>query len=111
MKKIIALGLAAVIAAGAAATTAAPAVAAQPKVFFNFGFGPGFGPGWGPGWGPGYHPGPFYQPYYYHARPRMHRVSAHVRWCLNHYRTYNPATNLYFKKKGVPAVCHSPFRY
>jgi hypothetical protein len=38
-------------------------------------------------------------------------VSRHVQWCLDHYRTYNPATNLFFIKKGVPAVCISPFSY
>jgi len=49
--------------------------------------------------------------------PRLHpyrhfyRTSPHVQWCLSHYRTYNPATNLYFIKKGVPAVCISPFSY
>ncbi len=33
----------------------------------------------------------------------------HVQWCLAHYRTYNPSTNTFFIKKGVPAVCVSPF--
>ena len=35
--------------------------------------------------------------------------SPHVSWCLNHYRTYNPATNTYFARPGVPAVCYSPY--
>ncbi len=35
--------------------------------------------------------------------------SPHVSWCLSHYRTYNPATNTYFARPGVPAVCYSPY--
>lgn len=35
--------------------------------------------------------------------------SPHVAWCLSHYRTYNPATNTYFARRGVPAVCYSPY--
>jgi hypothetical protein len=37
------------------------------------------------------------------------RYSPHVAWCLDHYRTYNPATNTYFRRPGVPAVCYSPY--
>jgi hypothetical protein len=33
----------------------------------------------------------------------------HVQWCLARYKTYNPYTNTYFIKKGVPAVCYSPY--
>ncbi len=33
----------------------------------------------------------------------------HVAWCLGHYRTYDPATNTYFRRPGVPAVCYSPY--
>jgi hypothetical protein len=36
-------------------------------------------------------------------------TSAHVEWCLSRYRTYNPATNTYFRKPGIPAVCYSPY--
>ena len=35
--------------------------------------------------------------------------NAHVRWCVKRYKTYDPATNLYFRSPGVPAFCHSPF--
>ncbi|MDX3928254.1 MAG: BA14K family protein [Shinella sp.] len=50
----------------------------------------------------------------YHARryyrPRPYRGNAHVRWCLNRYRTYNPATNRYHAGGGVYRVCYSPYR-
>ncbi len=50
---------------------------------------------------------------YYYGYPRPYGYyrgySPHVQWCLNHYRTYNPATNTYFRRPGVPAVCYSPY--
>ena len=33
----------------------------------------------------------------------------HVRWCLNRYRTYNPATNRYHAGGGVYPACRSPW--
>jgi hypothetical protein len=36
---------------------------------------------------------------------------SHVAWCESRYRTYNPATDTYFVRPGVPAVCHSPYYY
>jgi hypothetical protein len=48
--------------------------------------------------------GPRY-PYRYHSSAR----SLHVQWCASHYKTYNPYTNTFFIKKGVPAVCVSPY--
>ena len=35
----------------------------------------------------------------------------HLAWCLAHYKTYNPATNRFFIKRGVSAVCVSPYPY
>ncbi len=38
-----------------------------------------------------------------------HRSSEHVVWCSNHYRTYDPTTNL-FKGKGYRLYhCNSPY--
>ena len=127
MKKLFALGLAAVIAAGAISTTASEA-AAKPWGYYPYS-GPLFGPSrsFGPRNGatlffgsPGFsfsfgapvyrsYPRPFYRTF----RAPMYRVSnPHVAWCFRHYpNTYNPATNIYFVKKGVPAVCISPFSY
>ena len=34
---------------------------------------------------------------------------AHVRWCLNHYRTYNPRNNTYAGFDGYRRRCRSPF--
>jgi hypothetical protein len=60
----------------------------------------------------GYYAPPPPRPYYRYHRGYNNYYgggSAHVNWCLNRYRTYNPATNTYFRKPGVPAVCHSPY--
>jgi len=35
--------------------------------------------------------------------------SAHQQWCLQRYRSYNPSTNIYFIRRGVPAYCNSPY--
>ncbi len=61
----------------------------------------------------------YYYGGYWYARPYW-RVPApvprprayggrHVRWCLNHYRTYNPATNLFVGHDGRHHPCRSPF--
>lgn len=58
---------------------------------------------------PYYGPRRYYRPRY--DRPRYYGGrSAHVRWCLNRYRTYNPATNRYHAGGGVYRVCYSPYR-
>ncbi|WP_408015577.1 BA14K family protein [Rhizobium alarense] len=59
------------------------------------------------------YPRRYYRPRYY--RPPVYRApvyggSAHVRWCLNRYRTYNPATNRYHAGGGVYPICYSPYR-
>lgn len=35
--------------------------------------------------------------------------NAHVRWCLNRYRTYNPRTNTYAAFDGYRRRCNSPY--
>ena len=65
-------------------------------LLFGFGFGPQLYP---------------YQTYYPLQTYSTYSTSPHVEWCLNQYRTYNPSTNLFFIKKGVPAACVSPFSY
>ena len=35
--------------------------------------------------------------------------SAHVEWCLNRYRTYDPATDTYSPRVGERAYCNSPY--
>ena len=47
------------------------------------------------------------RPYY---RPRHYGYNDHVRWCLNHYRSYVPATNRYKTHSGYWKVCYSPYR-
>jgi hypothetical protein len=77
-----------------------------------------------------YHPGPFY-PYYNPGpaivgsifnsilgvipravpAPRIYAgTNPHVAWCMR-YRTYNPATNTYFVRRGVAKACVSPYPY
>ncbi|HUE47510.1 MAG TPA: BA14K family protein [Aestuariivirgaceae bacterium] len=35
--------------------------------------------------------------------------SAHVQWCLNRYRTYDPRTDTYIPRVGERAYCNSPY--
>ncbi len=49
------------------------------------------------------------RPYDRYPHYRRSYYNSHVQWCLDHYRTYNPATNTYFRKPGVPAACYSPY--
>lgn len=43
--------------------------------------------------------------------PRAYGLfSPHVQWCLNRYRTYDPATDTYVPRIGVRARCSSPYR-
>ena len=106
MKKILAMGLAAVIAAGGLALTTSTASASHlyrpfpfmypysSGAYFFFGT-PGFGFSFGT---------PRHHSYRYAMNP-------HVAWCTSHYRTYNRWTNTYFIRRGVPAACISPFSY
>lgn len=36
--------------------------------------------------------------------------SAHVQWCLNRYRTYDPGSDTYIPRVGERAYCNSPYR-
>jgi len=38
-----------------------------------------------------------------------YRSNPHVEWCLARYKTYNPTTNTFFIRRGVRAVCVSPY--
>ncbi|MCB1462749.1 MAG: BA14K family protein [Nitratireductor sp.] len=82
------------------------------------------GPGWGAPPPPPYYRPPPPPPPYYRPVPRQPRVyvvppppppvygefpPAHIQWCLNRYRSYNPATNLYLSLSGQYRVCRSPF--
>jgi BA14K-like protein len=101
--------------------------------FFGGGYGgyggyPGYGYGGYPGYGyggyggyPGYGYGGYGYPYggygyrsYY--RPRYAGAyygggSAHVRWCMNHYRTYRVRSNAFVGYDGNLHQCRSPYRY
>jgi hypothetical protein len=41
--------------------------------------------------------------------PGLHLPAAHVQWCINRYRTYDPATDTYVPRIGVRARCRSPY--
>jgi hypothetical protein len=41
--------------------------------------------------------------------PGLHLPAAHVQWCMNRYRTYDPATDTYVPRVGVRARCISPY--
>lgn len=118
MKKVLNIALAASLAVSAIAVSAAPAAARDRYWHRNDGaaiaiFGAIAGMAaiaaanqhrydYDYGYYYGYPPPPRYYGYYRGYNP-------HVAWCLSHYRTYNPATNTYFIRPGVPAVCYSPY--
>ena len=56
-----------------------------------------------------FRPHSIYRGHYYDASPHVYRTDGyaggHVQRCLARYRTYNPATDLYFKHPGVTARC------
>ena len=120
MKKLIALSLAAVVAATSVVATMTTASANDRDDWrrhslihrdHDWGRGrPGgyMGPFFGSMWGM---PEPYdVEPYYVEPYP-YYGSTAHIAWCLAHYKTYNPATNTFFIRRGVPAVCVSPYPY
>ena len=58
----------------------------------------------------------YYQPYYprtYYPRTAYRTTASydrHEQWCLNHYRSYNPANNTFLSYSGVYKACRSPWR-
>jgi hypothetical protein len=107
MKKIAALGAAVALAATATLAVTGDA-SAKPywphqsySMHHNYNPGPGFF--FSAPFFFGLQFGPQYQQY-----PRF-AGNLHVQWCASRYRTYNPYTNTFFIKKGVPAVCVSPY--
>lgn len=45
----------------------------------------------------------------YPAVPGVNLPSAHVQWCINRYRSYDPGTDTYVPRVGVRARCNSPY--
>jgi hypothetical protein len=41
--------------------------------------------------------------------PGVGLPAAHVQWCMNRYRTYDPATDTYIPRVGQRARCSSPY--
>ena len=109
LKRIAAMSLAAAIA-----TTTSLAVTDPTKAEVRVGVGIGFGyPASNPWYGPYPYPASRVYPRAYPIAPRYApkayypRAAAggHVQRCLARYRTYNPATDLYFVRPGVAARC------
>jgi hypothetical protein len=118
MKKILAAFLATAVGVGGLTVTAGEASAKQwhPKRHHHYHqrhHGPNFFAGpFFLGLGLGFAAPRYYRTYpAYPAYPAYGYGNAHVQWCLSRYRTYNPATNTYFIRKGVPAACVSPYSY
>jgi hypothetical protein len=42
--------------------------------------------------------------------PPRNGWGAHVRWCLNNHRSYDPDSNRYIDRDGRYRICRSPFR-
>ena len=118
MKKALSIALAASLAVSAIAVSAAPASAHQWHRHNNAGIavfgalaglavlstinqGRYYDYDYGYGYGYGYPPPPYYgyRTHYYGG------YSPHVAWCMSHFRSYNPATGIYFRAPGVPARC------
>jgi hypothetical protein len=112
LKRIAAMGLAAAIA-----TTTSLAITEPTKADVGVVVGIGVGyPAANP-WYPAYYPRPraYYPRAYYPVAPRYaprayypraaYGRGGHVQRCLARYRTYNPATDLYFVRPGVAARC------
>jgi hypothetical protein len=132
MRKFIAIGLAGALALAGLGLTASPSNAGNKRHYshhhqhhnynryyggynrypgggglaLGFAFGRLFN-----GFGPYYQPynRPFYQPNYgYYPRygyGQAYVGGGHVQRCLARYRTYNPATDMYYRRPGVLARC------
>jgi hypothetical protein len=114
MKKIAALALMAVMATAGVATVSDSASAHPGPWMYPHAQ---YHPGWGWGGRSNFYFG-FGNPFYYLPPPPpppaygyYYGGNAHVRWCLSRYRTYNPATDSFFIRPGVPARCVAPFDY
>ncbi|MBB4952870.1 hypothetical protein H4S14_000917 [Agrobacterium vitis] len=82
-----------------------------PPGYYRPGPPPGYGRPPPPPPPPGYYrPGP--PPGYGRPPPPPPRNSwnAHVRWCLDRYRSYDPSSNSYIGPGGRYRICQSPFR-
>ncbi len=114
-KKLALVAFAALLGTATLTSVSQPADA---KVRVNVGVGypavyPRYGYGYyQPYYHPYYHPYYAYRPYYpppayrYAPYPRYaYSGGSHVQRCLARYRTYNPATDLYFARPGVAVRC------
>jgi hypothetical protein len=85
--------------------------------FLGFGLSPFYSPFYSPYYYQPYYYRPYYyRPYYYgsYYSPRYYAPmggSRHVRWCLNHYRTYSVRSNTFIGFDGYRHRCRSPYRY
>lgn len=117
MKRILALTMAAAVAAGSLAISAG-ASSAEPYSRYDYwqkehgrdrdgSFIAPFVVGsiLGYGLSSAYDTGPYYAPRPYYTASG----DAHVAWCMERYRTYDPRTNAYFVRPGVRVVCDSPY--
>lgn len=50
-----------------------------------------------------------YYGYRYYPRYRVNDDAAHVEWCLNRYRSYNPRTDTFLGYDGRRHRCNSPY--
>jgi hypothetical protein len=76
------------------------------RPYYGWETGPGY---YYPDYGYDYGYDDGYDDGYYPTYPSYAGSNAHVRWCEAHYKTYNPATDLFFVRRGVPARCVAPF--
>jgi hypothetical protein len=110
MKKIATVALAGLMGVSALAMTAGTAAAHPQGQWPHHDHHWNHGPGWGWGWGAPFVLGLGVGTLYGNNYDYSYRYGDdHVRWCEAHYRTYNPRTDTFFVRPGVPARCVAPF--
>jgi len=101
------MGIGLATAAAAVAIVAATAAPADARTSFSVSIGTPFFFG-GPTFYPTYRYA--YAPYYVAPAPTVtYGFSAHVAWCQQHYRSYNPATDLFLGYDGKYHYCAAPY--
>ena len=88
----------------------------RPSIQFYYNPWPYYGYRYDPFFYHGYPYGPdyYYDDYYYghdwvYRAPVRSSRSKHVKWCKNHYRTYNVRTDKFTGKNGKKYRCNSPY--
>ncbi|MCO6187447.1 BA14K family protein [Rhizobium sp. L1K21] len=80
----------------------------EPRDHPRSGFSIQIGPG-GVYAGPTYRPREHYRPRHHYRSGTSSAWNAHVNWCMERYRSYNPRTDTFRTYSGHDRRCHSPY--